>query len=99
MDNSPHDASAQSASSEPPDLPDGWRSAELADWKDPYLAARKRWRAVQVTLVSLVLACLIGLLLWNAAIHYARGVDALQYHSYSRAVYEFSAARVLVFPY
>ena len=99
MDDSPHNASAQSASIEPPDLPDGWRSAELAVWKDPDQAARRRLRAVQAALVGLVLACVIGLLLWNAAIHYARGVDALQYHSYSRAVYEFSAARILVFPY
>ena len=99
MDDSPHNASAPSASIEPPELPDGWRSAELAVWKDPYLAARKRLRAVQVTLVVLVLACVIGFLVWTAAIHYARGVDALKFHSYSTAVSEFSVARVLVFPY
>jgi len=99
VDDSPHNASAQSASIEPPDLPAGWRTAELAVWKDPDQAARRRLRAVQAALVGLVVACVIGLLLWNSAIHYARGVDALQYHSYSRAVYEFSAARVLVFPY
>jgi len=99
VDNSPHSASAHSASIEPPDLPDGWRSAELEVWKDPYLAARKRLRAVQVTLVVLVVACVSGFLLWTAAIHYARGVDALKFHSYSTAVSEFSIARVLVFPY
>jgi len=99
VDDSPHNASAPSASIEPPELPDGWRSAELAVWKDPYLAARKRLRAVQVTLVVLVLACVIGFLVWTAAIHYARGVDALKFHSYSTAVSEFSVARVLVFPY
>jgi len=99
VDNSPHNASAQSASSEPPDLPEGWRSAELADWKDPHLAARKRLRAVRVTLVVLALALVIGVLLWIAAAHYARGVDALKVHSYSTAVSEFSVARVLVFPY
>jgi hypothetical protein len=99
VDNSPHIASTQSASIEPPDLPDGWRSAELAVWKDPHVAAHKRFRAVRVTLVVLALALVIGVLLWIAAAHYARGVDALEAHSYSRAVDEFSVARVLVFPY
>jgi len=87
------------ASTEPPDLPEGWRSAELGVWKDPYLAARKRRRAVQVMLVVLVLALVTGVLLWIAATHYSRGVDALRVHSYSAAISEFSVARVLVFPY
>jgi hypothetical protein len=99
VDNSPHSAAAQSASIDPPDLPEGWRSAEPAVWTDPRLAARRRWRAVRVTLVVLALASVIGVPLWIAATHYARGVDALQGHAYSRAVYEFSVARVLVFPY
>jgi len=99
VDNSPHNASAPSASIEPPDLPDGWRSAELGVWKDPSLAARKRLLAVRVTLVVLVLALVIGALLWIAATHYARGVEALKVHSYSWAANEFSLARVLVFPY
>ena len=102
MDNSPHNASGQNASTEPPDLPDGWQSAELAVSKDPYQAARKRLRrlrALRVALVGLVLACVIGLLLWNAAAHYARGVHAFKVHSYSRAAYEFNHARVLFFPY
>ena len=99
MNDSAHSTSAQSARIEPSDLPDGWRSAELEVWKDPYLAAHRRLRAVQVALVVLVLACVVGVLLWTAAIHYARGVDALKVHSYSTAVSEFSVARVLVFPY
>ncbi|MCX6638006.1 MAG: hypothetical protein NT090_23360 [Acidobacteria bacterium] len=99
MDNAPHNTSAQSAAIEPPDLPDGWRSAELADWKDPYLAARKRARAVRAALVVLIVALVIGGLVWIAATHYARGVEALKVHSYSTAVSEFSVARVLVFPY
>src|ERR1035437_1349261 len=99
MDNSPHSASAQSASSEPPDLPEGWRSAELADWRHPHVAARRRLRAVRVALVVLAVALVFGVLLWIAAAHYARGVDALKVHSYSMAVSEFSVARVLVFPY
>jgi len=99
VDNSPHNTSAQSAAIEPPDLPDGWRSAELADWKDPYLAPRRRARAVRAALVVLLVALVIGVLLWIAATHYARGVEALKVHSYSTAVSEFAVARVLVFPY
>ena len=99
MDSTPHNTSAQSAAIQPSDLPDGWRSAELADWKDPYLAARKRARAVRAALVVLIVALVIGGLVWIAATHYARGVEALKVHSYSTAVSEFSVARVLVFPY
>jgi len=99
VDDSGHGISAQSASIEQPDLPEGWRSAELEVWKDPYLSARRRLRAVQVALGALAVAFVIGVLLWLAAIHYARGVDALKFHSYSAAVSEFSVARVLVFPY
>jgi hypothetical protein len=46
-----------------------------------------------------VVALVIGGLFWIAATHYARGVEALEAHSYSTAVSEFSVARVLVFPY
>ena len=97
---SPHDAAAQSAPVEPPALPDRWRSAELAVGKDPHLAARRPLRTtVRVALVVLALALVIVVPLWIAAAHYARGVDALEVHSYSKAVNEFSGARVLVFPY
>jgi len=99
VDDSPHTTAAHSASLGPPDLPDGWRSAELADWKDPHLAASKRARAVRVSLVVLFVALVIGGFVWIAATHYARGVEALKIHSYSTAVSEFSVARVLVFPY
>jgi cytoskeletal protein RodZ len=99
VENLPHNAVAQNEELEPPDLPDGWRSAELVDWKDPYLAASRRARAVRVALVVIVVALVIGVLLWVAATHYARGVEALEAHSYSTAVSEFSVARVLVFPY
>ena len=99
MDNLSHNTSEQNASIEPPDLPEGWRYADSEVWKDPYLAARKRVRALKVALVGLVLACVAGLLVWNAADHYARGVQAFKIHSYSLAAYEFSAARVLFFPY
>ncbi|MCX6363609.1 MAG: hypothetical protein NTW58_05475 [Actinobacteria bacterium] len=99
VENVPHNAAAQNDTMEPPDLPDGWRSAELVDWKDPYLAANRRARARRVALVVIVVALVIGVLLWIAATHYARGVSALEDHAYSTAVSEFSVARVLVFPY
>ncbi|MCX6374024.1 MAG: hypothetical protein NTX16_13300 [Actinobacteria bacterium] len=99
MENLPHNAVAHNEVIEPPDLPDGWRSAELVDWKDPYLAASRRARAVRTALVVIVVALVIGVFLWIAATHYARGVEALEAHSYSTAVSEFSVARVFVFPY
>jgi hypothetical protein len=99
VDNSLHNIPAPNAPVEPPDLPDGWRSAELAVWKDPQLAAHRRLRALRVALVVLALALVIGVLVWIAAAHYARGVYALKVHSYSWAASEFAAARVLVFPY
>jgi hypothetical protein len=99
VENVPHNILAQDGAIEPPDLPDGWRSAELVDWKDPYLAASRRARAVRVALVVLAVALVVGVLVWIAAAHYARGVEALSNHSYSTAVSEFSVARVLVFPY
>ena len=67
MDNLSHNTSEQNASIEPPDLPEGWRYADSEVWKDPYLAARKRVRALKVALVGLVLACVAGLLVWNAS--------------------------------
>ena len=73
------------AAIEPPALPAGWRSAESGGWKDPYLATHKRRRAGQVALVILILALVTGVLLWIAANHYARGVEALRVHSYSEA--------------
>ena len=103
MDNSPHNASAQNAAIEPPDLPDCWRSPELAVREDPHLTASKRLPSLRVTLVVLAvvlaLALVIGAQFDLAAVHYAGGVYALKVHSYSWAADEFSAARVLVFPY
>jgi len=94
-----HNTATKNEAMEPPDLPDGWRSAELVDWKDPYLTASRRARAVRVAVVVIIVALVIGVLLWIAATHYARGVAALEDHAYSTAVSEFSVARVLVFPY
>ena len=95
----PHNAATKNDVMEPPDLPDGWRSAELVDWKDPYLTASRRARVLRVAAVVIVVALVLGVLLWIAATHYARGVAALEDHAYSTAVSEFSVARVLVFPY
>jgi hypothetical protein len=99
MDDLPHEASGQSGPTEPPELPDGWRYASTTEWDDPYRAARRRKRALKMVPVVLALACMVGLALWNAATHYARGVHALQAHEYSWAVDEFSASRVFGIPY
>lgn len=99
METLPHNVVAQNEVMEPPDLPDGWRSAELVDWKDPYLTASRRARVVRVAVVVIIVALVVGVLLWIADTHYARGVAALEDHAYSTAVSEFSVARVLVFPY
>ena len=42
---------------------------------------------------------MVGLVVFNAAGHYSRGVAALEDGSYGQAAAEFSAARLLVFPY
>ena len=99
MENLLHNTATQNEAMESPDLPDGWRSAELVDWEDPYLTASRRARVVRVAVVVIIVALVIGVLLWMASTHYARGVAALEDHAYSTAVSEFSVARVLVFPY
>ncbi len=99
MENVLHNTATSNEAMEPPDLPDGWRSAELVEWKDPYLTASRRARAVRIAVVVIIVALVVGVLLWIADTHYARGVAALEDHAYSTAVSEFSVARVLVFPY
>jgi hypothetical protein len=99
VDDLPHNTPAQNASIGSPDLPDGWRSAELEDWKDPRLTARRRLLALRVTLGILAMTLVFGAVLWVAAAHYGRGVHALRLHSYAWAASEFAAARILVFPY
>lgn len=100
MDTPYHNGLGPNAPVESPDLPDGWRRGDIGAWTDPLEASRKRLRVLRiVALVGIVLACLIGFPLWNAATHYARGRQALEAHSYSWAVIEFSAARVFALPY
>ena len=47
----------------------------------------------------LVVVGVIGLVVLNAAMHYSRGVAALNDQSYAAAAAEFSAAKLLIFPY
>ena len=84
---------------EPLEPSGSWEGAELEAWRDPRLAARRRSLFLKASFVVLILASLIGLSLWTAAAHYARGVRALEVHSYTWAVTEFAAARFLAFPY
>jgi hypothetical protein len=80
-------------------MPAGWRSGELSEWADPSRAVRRRRRILQLVIVSLIVGCTLAALVWNASTHYARGTYALKIHSYDWAVEEFSAARILIFPY
>ena len=49
--------------------------------------------------VAFVLIAVVGVLVWVAAGHYSRGVEALRAQAYSRAMGEFAAARIVVLPY
>ena len=102
MNDSPHSAAAPAPA--PPvlgrsELPAGWQQAERDEWVDPYPAVARRRLALRVAVGVLLVAGVIGTLVWVAAGHYARGVDALSDGAYSRAAAELSAATVLVFPY
>ena len=81
------------------ELPRGWRTAEADDWDDE--VQPRRWRPVwlRVGFALALLAAVAGVLIWVAAGHYGRGVAALEDGAYSRAISEFSAANVVVFPY
>lgn len=54
---------------------------------------------LRVLIPVLVVGLVVGIALWNAASHYARGVQALESHSYEWAANELSAARVFGLPY
>ena len=100
VDDSRQSTSAQGAAAmRMPDLPEGWQQAEPDEWSDPYPASRRRSVMLRVAFAVVVVGGVIGVLLWVAASHYARGVEALNDRAYSRAMGEFSSATVLVFPY
>lgn len=66
---------------------------------DPYQRARL-WRyGGLIALVLVVLGCAIGIPLFLAAGHYARGLRALEAHAYKDAAAEFSGARFLGLAY
>ena len=83
----------------PPQLPEGWHDSERDAWVDPALRSRRWWLATRVGVVVVLVAGVLGILVWVAAGHYARGVDALRQQAYSRAIGELSEAKLLVFPY
>ena len=82
-----------------PELPDGWFYTDDVVWDDPRPALRGRTLALGVTIAVVIAVALAGLVIWNAEVHYRRGVAALHHHSYADAARELSAARLLVLPY
>lgn len=81
------------------ELPPGWHPAEPDDWGEAYPASRRRAIVVRVTAAALLVAAVVGVLVWVAAGHYARGVEALDDGAYYRAMGEFSSATLLGIPY
>ena len=82
-----------------PELPAGWHYTEDLAWEDAHAAHRVRRLVVGVVIAVVVAAALAGLVVWNAAAHYSRGVDALRDGSYAAAADELSAAKLVVLPY
>jgi hypothetical protein len=82
-----------------PELPAGWHYAEDLAWDDAHAAHRVRRLVVGVTIAVVVAAALAGLVIWNAAAHYSRGVAAMRDGSYAAAALELSAAKLIVLPY
>jgi len=88
------------ASTGVPKLPDGWRPAEREDdWGTSYEVGGRRQFVLLVSASVILVAAVVGVLVWVAAGHYARGVEALRDGAYARAIGELSAARVLFIPY
>ena len=82
-----------------PELPDGWHYTDDLVWDDSQDSRGRRRLWLLVGIAVAVAACVVGLVVFNAAGHYSRGVAALEDRSYGQAAAEFSAARLLVFPY
>lgn len=91
-------ASGTTASA-PPELPEGWHYTEDLVWEEPYSSSERRRLWLPALIVALVVAVAIGLVVLNAAMHYSRGVAALEDHSYAQAAAELSSASLLILPY
>ncbi len=82
-----------------PELPDGWHYTDDLVWDEQQDSRGRRRLWLFVGIAVAVAACVVGILVFNAAGHYSRGVAALEAGSYGQAAAELSAARLLVFPY
>jgi len=80
-------------------LPEGWHYAEDDDWAREEARARRRRIALRAGLAAVAVAAVLAGLVAFAALHYSRGVAALNDHSYSLAASEFDRAKVLTIPY
>lgn len=81
------------------ELPAGWRDAERDEWVDPHAPSWRSGLVLRLAAVAVVVIAVVGVLVWVAAGHYSRGVEALRAEAYSRAMGEFEAAKILIFPY
>ena len=92
------DASSDTTSPAPP-LPEGRHYTEELRRDDVFAAFRRSKLTLPVFVAVLVVVSVIGLVVLNAAMHYSRGVAALNDQSYAAAAAEFSAAKLLIFRY
>lgn len=82
-----------------PELPEGWHYTDDLIWDDPRPSHGHRTLIVGLSTAAVVVIALAALVVWSAASHYARGVDALRAGSYTTAVNELSSAKLFVVPY
>jgi hypothetical protein len=83
-----------------PELPEGWRYTDELPWDDSSSSLTNKRRLLLFVAAGVALAALvIGLIVLNAQIHYARGAAALQSGAYDLAATELSQASLLVLPY
>ena len=83
------------------ELPEGWReAAELDEWVDSRAPSWRRGLVLRVAAVAVVVIAVVGVLVWVAAGHYARGVEALRGRRLFHGRWASSTPpSVLVFPY
>jgi hypothetical protein len=93
------DPSSDAASPAPPELPEGWHYTDDLIYDDVSSPFWRRRITLSVLIGALVVVCVVGLVVLNAATHYSRGVAALDDRSYAQAEAELSSARLLVIPY